>query len=183
MTPTGLARAPATQVRQRVGAARAERTVKRLLVADDSAPMRAILLAMLRADDSTRWEVVEAASGIELLDAVAEQAPFDVVVLDVQMPGMDGFSACRVLRELNRELPVLFVTAEGDPGSFAMGRAVGGDSYLVKPFSASGLRTALHVLTNVKRRQTANAPATSPSAGAGADVQRVDRPETLSTSG
>lgn len=150
----GRDRAPATEAAWiSAGGTRAERPVKRLLLADDSAAARAILLAMLRADDSTRWEVCEAANGPEFLDAVALQAPFDVVVLDVRMPGMDGFSACRILREANRKVPVLFVTAEGDPGSFATGHAVGGDSYLVKPFSASGLRAALHALTSLTRRQ------------------------------
>ncbi|HUL79368.1 MAG TPA: response regulator [Vicinamibacteria bacterium] len=126
--------------------------MKRILVVDDSPPMRAILTAMLRTDKATRWGIAEAGGGSEFLDALALQPQFDSIVLDVQMPDMDGFSACRILRELNRETPVLFVTAEGDPSSYAKGRTAGGDSYLVKPFTPSALRSALSALTSLHRK-------------------------------
>jgi two-component system, OmpR family, response regulator len=126
--------------------------VKRVLTVDDSAPMRAMLRSMLETDSSVRWDVVQASSGTEFLEAVAQQAAFDLFVLDVQMPGMDGFTVCRTLRELNQEVPVLFVTAEGAPADYSQGRLAGGDSYLVKPFSAPALLTAVHMLVSLKRR-------------------------------
>jgi CheY-like chemotaxis protein len=126
--------------------------VKRILVVDDSPPMRAIVRAMLQADTSTSWDIAEATNGAEFLQTISSQTPFDVVLLDVQMPDMDGFTACRSFRERERRVPVVFLTAEGDRGSFDQGRACGGDSYLVKPFSPAALKAALHVLTSLKRR-------------------------------
>lgn len=125
---------------------------KRILTVDDNPVMRATLRAMLRTDSDYRWEVVEATSGPDFLLALSLHAPFDVVSLDVQMPGMDGFAACRALRDVDPLVPVLFLTAEGDPASYIKGRVAGGDSYLCKPFSASGLMAALHVLVSLKRR-------------------------------
>jgi CheY-like chemotaxis protein len=133
-------------------ARREEAPVKRVLTVDDSAPMRAMLRSMLETDSSVRWEVVQAGSGVEFLDALALQAPFDLCVLDVLMPGMDGYAVCRILRELNQQVPVLFVTAESTPGNYSQGRLAGGDSYLVKPFSAPAFLTAVHMLVNLKRR-------------------------------
>jgi two-component system response regulator ResD len=131
---------------------REEAPVKRVLTVDDSAPMRAMLRSMLETDSWIRWEVVQAGSGVEFLDALALQAPFDLCVLDVMMPGMDGYAVCRILRDLNQQVPVLFVTAEGTPGNYSQGRLAGGDSYLVKPFSAPALLTAVHMLVSLKRR-------------------------------
>jgi CheY-like chemotaxis protein len=124
---------------------------RRILVVDDSPPMRAVLRTMLRTDRSTSWTIVEASNGVEALDVISSQPPFDVVLLDVQMPGMDGFTVCRRLRERHPRVSVVFLTAEGDRGSFDRGRASGGDSYLVKPFSPAALKAALHVLTSLKR--------------------------------
>jgi len=126
--------------------------VKRVLTADDSATMRAMLRSILGNDAAVRWEIVQASTGAEFLEALAQQGPFDLCILDVQMPGMDGYSACRSLRELNQQVPVLFVTGEGDPGSYGQGRQAGGDSYLVKPFSSSALLSATHMLVSLKRR-------------------------------
>jgi len=127
--------------------------LKRILVVDDSAPMRAILRTMLRTDKSSTWEIVEAANASEFQDAISSRAPFDMVLLDVQMPDLNGFAACRSLRERDRNVPVVFVTSEADLGSFGEGRSAGGDSYLVKPFSPAALKAALHALTNVRRRE------------------------------
>ncbi len=114
--------------------------------------MRAILRSMLRTDSFSNWEIVEAANASEFLDAISSQAPFDMVLLDVQMPGMDGFTACRTLRERDKEVPVVFVTSEAGLGSFGEGRSSGGDSYLVKPFSPAALKVTLHALTSIRRR-------------------------------
>ena len=114
--------------------------------------MRAMLRSMLETDPSVRWEVVQASCGAEFLEVLAQRSAFDLCVLDVQMPGMDGYEVCRVLREVDQRVPVLFVTAEGDPANYGHGRQAGGDSYLVKPFSSSALLTAVHVLVSLTRR-------------------------------
>jgi CheY-like chemotaxis protein len=131
---------------------------RRILVVDDSPAMHAVIRSMLRDDNVTSWDMVAASSGPGLLDAVSSQGPFDVILLDVQMPGMDGFTACSALRERGCRVPVVFVTAETDLESFRRGRASGGDSYLVKPFSATALRAGLHVFTSMARRETATPP-------------------------
>jgi CheY-like chemotaxis protein len=132
-------------------ACREEIPARRILVVDDSPPMRALVRTVLRTDKSTSWTIAEASNGAEALDLISSQPRCDVVLLDVQMPGMDGFTACRRLRERDRQVPVVFLTAEGDRGSFDWGRASGGDSYLVKPFSPAALKAALHVLASLRR--------------------------------
>ena len=58
----------------------------------------------------------------------------DLIVLDVMLPGMDGFDVCRTLREQGNNTPVLFLTARGDPADRMRGLEAGGDDYLAKPF-------------------------------------------------
>jgi CheY-like chemotaxis protein len=130
---------------------------RRILIVDDCLVSRTLMRSMLRADRDIDWQVVEAGSGEEFLEAVsaptvASQDGFDVIVLDVQMPGMGGLEACRVLREVDNSVPILFVTADASRDGFRKGREAGGDSYLTKPFSRAGLKAALAVLTSLKRR-------------------------------
>ena len=58
----------------------------------------------------------------------------ELIVLDVMLPGMDGFAVCRTLREHGNNTPVLFLTARGDPADRVRGLEAGGDDYLAKPF-------------------------------------------------
>jgi CheY-like chemotaxis protein len=130
---------------------------KRILVVDDSEIARKVVRSMLKADHDADWDVVEAASGEEFLgvmgtQSVASEDTFDAVILDVRMPGVGGLQACQVLREVDQRVPILFLTADGSREGFRQGQQAGGDSYLTKPFSASALKAALHVLTSVKRR-------------------------------
>jgi DNA-binding response OmpR family regulator len=124
-----------------------------------------MLRSTLEADFSVRWEVVQASCGAEFLDVLAQQSAFDLCVLDVQMPGMDGYEVCRVLREVDQQVPVLFVTAESDRADYGQGRQAGGDSYLVKPFSSSALLTAVHMLVSLKRRPASQGPGGLPGGG------------------
>ncbi len=141
------------------GVVKTEVPVKRILIVDDSLPMRMILRTMLLTDNTAEWQIVEARGGQEFLDAVSSQPPFDIVMLDVQMPDIDGFTACRILRQRDQRVPVVFVTSESDLASFSRGRTAGGDSYLVKPFSPAALKATLHVLTSMTRREpTATVP-------------------------
>ncbi len=126
--------------------------IRRILIVDDSLPMRALVRGMLLADRSVSWEVTEASSGSEFLHLSSTLPTFDIILLDVQMPSMDGFTACRIFRGRDRQVPVIFLTAEGDRRSFDEGIGCGADSYLVKPFSPARLKAAIHVLTTLKRR-------------------------------
>ena len=124
---------------------------KRILVVDDHAPTVALVRAILDAEKHTQYEVVEASTGTECLKAVDQKGPFDLILLDVNLPDMDGFSVCRALRSVETRVPIVFVTAQGDLKDFAAGREAGGDSYLVKPISRTSLRSIVSLLTNIER--------------------------------
>ena len=103
----------------------------RLLVVDDEPSIRDLLTASLRF---AGFEVFSAADGAEALK-LAEQHRPDLVVLDVMLPDLDGFTVTRRLRERGREMPVLFLTARDETGDKVTGLTVGGDDYVTKPFS------------------------------------------------
>ena len=124
---------------------------KRVLVVDDHAPTVALVRAILDAEKATQYEVVEANTGTDCLKAVDQKGPFDLILLDVNLPDMDGFSLCRALRSVETRVPIVFVTAQGDLKDFAAGREAGGDSYLVKPISRTALRSIVALLTNIER--------------------------------
>ena len=124
---------------------------KRILVADDHAPTRALVRAML--EDKDAFEIVEAETGRECLDRVAREAPFDLVLLDVGLPDLDGFSVCREIRMAAPRLPVVFVTAKGDVEDMAAARAAGADSYIVKPISRRSLRSIVSLFTSAPTPQ------------------------------
>ena len=102
-----------------------------LLVVDDEPSIRELLSASLRFAGFT---VLTAADGHEALTQQASTR-FDLVVLDIMMPGMDGFEVLRRMRETEPELPVLFLTARDDVQDKVQGLTVGGDDYITKPFS------------------------------------------------
>ena len=135
---------------------------KRILVVDDHAPTRALIRSVLDAEKSDRFEIVEAGSGTECLRAADSKGPFDIILLDVTLPDMDGFEVCRALRRVDKQVPIVFVTAKGDLKDHATGRAAGGDSYLVKPIARASLRSIVGLFTNVPRRRETTPEAAKP---------------------
>jgi two-component system OmpR family response regulator len=103
----------------------------RLLVVDDEPNIVELLSASLRFSG---FEVTTAQSGREALDLVPKVRP-DLVVLDVMMPGMDGFSVVKQLRGNGVQVPVLFLTARDATEDRVAGLTLGGDDYVTKPFS------------------------------------------------
>jgi len=103
----------------------------RLVVVDDEPNIRELLAASLRF---AGFDVVAAESGEEAVRAVDRHRP-DLLVLDVMMPGMDGFEVVRRLRSAGRALPVLFLTARDGTEDKVTGLTLGGDDYVTKPFS------------------------------------------------
>jgi two-component system OmpR family response regulator len=103
----------------------------RLLVVDDEPSIRELLTASLRF---AGFEVFPAADGAEALKLADLHRP-DLVVLDVMLPDLDGFTVTRKLRERGREMPVVFLTARDETGDKIQGLTVGGDDYVTKPFS------------------------------------------------
>ena len=103
----------------------------RLLVVDDEPNIRELLSASLRY---AGFEVATAADGQQAL-ALADSFRPDLLVLDVMMPGLDGFGVVRRLRQSGRHTPVLFLTARDAAEDKVSGLTLGGDDYVTKPFS------------------------------------------------
>ena len=101
-----------------------------ILIADDDADIRVVLRMALTQADLT---VSEAADGHEALQKAGQLQP-DLVVLDIGMPEMDGLSVCREIRKTS-DVPILFLTAQGDEVDRIVGLELGADDYVAKPFS------------------------------------------------
>jgi len=108
---------------------------ERLLLVDDEENLRSMLEAALR---HVGFEVHPAASGREALDRAGDVRP-DLIVLDVMLPDLDGFEVCKRLRTEGSRTPVLFLTARDGTDDKVRGLTLGGDDYLVKPFSLEEL--------------------------------------------
>jgi two-component system alkaline phosphatase synthesis response regulator PhoP len=107
----------------------------RILLVEDEPGLRLTVSDRLRSEG----HVVEcAATGVEGLRRATEEA-FDLVVLDVMLPGMSGFDVCRGLRARSVTTPILFLTARGEVVDRVVGLKLGGDDYLVKPFEMAEL--------------------------------------------
>ena len=110
-------------------------TGEKLLLVDDEDNLRSMLEAALR---HSGFDVHPAATGREALAAVPEVDP-DLIVLDVMLPDLDGFAVCQRLRSEGNRTPVLFLTAKDATEDKVRGLTMGGDDYLVKPFSLDEL--------------------------------------------
>ena len=105
----------------------------RVLVIDDEAPIRLLCRVNLEAE---RMEVLEAADGPTGLDEAREHRP-DVILLDVMMPGLDGWRVAERLLDDERtnEIPIIFLTARAEFRDRARGLDIGGVDYVTKPFN------------------------------------------------
>src|SRR5262245_2686937 len=126
---------------------------KKVLVVDDHAATRNLIRSVLESEKYEEFEVVEAANGAECLKAFDERSPFDLVLLDVNLPDVDGYTVCSALRRADDDVPIVFVTAKGDLRDYASGREAGGDSYIVKPIARAALRSMASLFTSIGRRQ------------------------------
>jgi two-component system response regulator PrrA len=133
-----------------------------VLVVDDDAAIRRSLERGLRLGG---FRVRTADSGLRALSAIRD-APPDVVVLDVSMPGLSGIEVCATLRDEGRDLPVLMLSALDETADRIAGLQAGGDDYLVKPFALQELVLRLHALLRRRPPGTA-APAPPPTGGGG----------------
>jgi len=125
----------------------------RILIVDDDPDIRT-LVAVTLGDSHT---IVEAADGVDALCLVKKEA-FDLVLLDVMMPGMDGFEACRQLKgdPLTTNTPVIMLTARGTREDLERGREAGADDYFVKPFSPIALLDKIAQVLERGRREKAS---------------------------
>lgn len=121
----------------------------RMLVVDDEAEIADMLAEYFTLEG---FEVTCANSGSEAL--VAAPRGFDIILLDVNMPGMDGFEVCRRIRE-HLSCPIIFLTARIEDVDQLDGFAAGADDYVLKPFSLPvlGRRVAAHMAREGRSRQ------------------------------
>lgn len=118
----------------------------KILVVDDEPKIREVIRTYAEFEGHT---VIEAEDGLEAIDKVKEQG-FDVIVMDIMMPKLDGFSTYKEIRK-TADIPVLMLSARGEEYDKLFGFEIGIDDYVVKPFSPKELMARLNVI--VKRHQ------------------------------
>jgi len=124
---------------------------EKILIVDDDPGLRRLLERFL-TEQGYRARAVE---NVEQMDRLLGRELFQLVVLDLMLPGEDGLSACRRLRESNNQVPIIMLTAKGDESSRIQGLELGADDYLAKPFNPRELMARIKA---VLRRQVPLVP-------------------------
>ena len=119
-----------------------------VLIVEDEALMRDVIKDYFEADG---YEVTEAGDGLEALDLV-EEKEFDLILLDIMLPEIDGFSVCRKIRK-TKDVPIIMITARSEEDDKLTGYELGADDYVTKPFSPKVLLAKANALI---RRTTGN---------------------------
>lgn len=118
----------------------------KILVVDDEVKIREVIRTYAEFEGHT---VYEASDGLEAIDMCKEQ-DFDIIVMDVMMPRLDGFSSYKEIKKI-KDIPVLMLSARGEEYDKLFGFEIGIDDYVVKPFSPKELMARINVI--VKRHQ------------------------------
>jgi two-component system, OmpR family, response regulator len=132
----------------------------RVLIVDDEPNIRDLLATSLRF---AGYEIQTAANGAQAVAAVTESEP-DIILLDVMLPDMNGFSVTKKLRSAGIQSPILFLTARDDVEDKITGLTVGGDDYLTKPFSLDEVVARIQAI--LRRTKTGEAESAVIDAGA-----------------
>ncbi len=116
----------------------------KILVVDDEINITQILEFSIGAEG---YEVITAANGEEAIDKARREQP-NLIILDVMMPRIDGYEACRILKSnpLTKNIPVVLLTAKGREIDKRLGYEVGATDYIIKPFSPNKLIERIHEL-------------------------------------
>ena len=122
-----------------------------VLVVDDEARMRKLVCDFLQKKG---YKYVEAEDGEQAVDRFFERKDIDLVILDVMMPKMDGFTMAQEIRTLNADIPIIFLTAKSLKEDILEGFKIGGDDYITKPFSMEELLFRIEaILRRVKGKK------------------------------
>lgn len=103
----------------------------RILLVDDEAGLRELARVYL---ENSGFEIVEASDGFEA-EAEFNKGSFDLIILDIMMPRLDGLTLCHTIRSRQADIPILLLTAKGEEKDCLLGFEYGADDYVVKPFS------------------------------------------------
>ena len=117
--------------------------MRRVLVVEDEAAIREVIALNLRM---AGYDVTEAGSVEASLAAIGGSAPFDVAVLDIMLPGMNGFSLCENIRRDSDSIGIIMLSAKSQEDDKIRGLSIGADDYMTKPFSVSELLARVDAL-------------------------------------
>ena len=137
--------------------------MKKVLVLEDESSIRSFIVINLRR---AGYEVIEAETGEEALEKLKEHADVRVALLDIMLPGIDGFEVCRRIRATNATIGIIMLTARSQEMDKVTGLMTGADDYVTKPFSPAELTARVDALM---RR----------SGGAAVDAGEIDQPPFL----
>jgi DNA-binding response OmpR family regulator len=130
------------------------RTGSRILLVEDEPSLIVTLTDRLAAES---YQVQSVTDGRMAVDRILSE-PFDLVLLDVALPGMNGFDVCRELRRRGARLPILMLTARGEVADRVVGLKLGADDYLTKPFEMIELLARVEALLRRSSAEAAGSP-------------------------
>lgn len=122
----------------------------KVLIVDDEELIRNVIKEYLKIEN---YEYVEASNGKEAIDKIKSN-DFDIVIMDIMMPVMDGYQAVRKIREFNKIIPVIMLSARSEEYDKLLSFDLGVDDYITKPFSPKELIARIKAIT--KRNKTEN---------------------------
>lgn len=143
---------------------RKEANMKKILIVDDEEKIRLIIKKYAEFEG---YDITEAADGMEAIEKCKSE-DFDLIILDVMMPELDGFSACKEIKKF-KDIPVIMLSARGEEYDKIHGFESGVDDYVVKPFSPKELMMRVNVVVS-RHSQATEAKATED----GHDIVKIE---------
>ncbi|MDX1663847.1 MAG: response regulator [Candidatus Promineifilaceae bacterium] len=118
----------------------------KILIAEDDQDIRELVVLTLQFSG---FDVVSASDGAQAVEKASSE-PFDLILMDVRMPRMNGYEACRKLREMEatRDTPIVFLSAKGQDAEIQAGLDAGATQYILKPFAPDMLAEKINEVLN-----------------------------------